>query len=110
MGMNKHLYLGPYIECPHYERSPWRYDIVGDEMSDVDTGDESILVLIPNVTRDGSPDREIDWDCTWQVDLQKVDMAAEMNWLRNAFAVEIAALEKAYGSVTFRWGLLQEYS
>jgi len=41
MGMNKHLYLGPYVECPCTDRSPWRYDIVGDEMSDMDTGDES---------------------------------------------------------------------
>ena len=79
-------------------------------MSDMDTGDESVLVLIPNVSREGEPDREIDWDCTWQVDLQKVDMAAEMDWLRDAFAVEISALEKTHGSVTLRWGLLQKYS
>jgi hypothetical protein len=79
-------------------------------MSDIETNDHSVILLIPNVTRHGDPGRKIDWDGAWQVDLQSVDMVAEMNWLRSAFSDEIAALEKAYGGVKLRWGLLQEWS
>lgn len=110
MGIRRRNYLGPYIECLRGKDSPHRYDLVDDEMSDVDIGDESKLFLIPNVSREGEPSREIDWDGAWHFDLQGVDMAAEINWLRSAFAVGIAAIEKAYDKVVLRWGLIQEWS
>ena len=107
MGSELQTYLGPYVECPRVAESPWRYDVVEDEMFDISTSDKSKLFLAPNVKREGYPRRDIDWDDAQCIDLQSVNPAAEMAWLRDAFAVEIAALEKAYGNVTMRWGLCQ---
>jgi hypothetical protein len=107
VGIELCMYLGPYVECPRTAGSPHRYDIVEDEMFDISTGDKLRLYFAPNVWRDGYPRNGVKWDDAVCFDLQDVSPADEMAWLRSAFAVEIAALEKAYGAVTFRWGLCQ---
>lgn len=105
MGIKLHSYLGPYIECPYGPNSPHRYDVVDDMLFTIDSDDQDKLYLAPNVRRDGDPRPDVDIDEAGMLDLQGVKPAAEIEWLKTAFAPEIELLRKAYGDVKFHWGL-----
>ena len=99
--------IGPVLVKFQSRNSP--FHVIGESLAEIDTDEPGIFYLMPNVTRPGQPRRTLHLDHTDEVhlNLQSVDMQAEVNWLITAFADEMQALVKAYDIVTVKWGLHQ---
>lgn len=106
MGIKLSTYLGPYIECKRDARSMSIYDVIGESLRRVSTNGPH-LYLAPNVRRAGEPPDRSMRDDRAPVDMQNTNIEVELRWLRDVFAVEISALENAYGEVDICWGLCQ---
>ena len=69
---------------------------------------------LPNARRPGKPKREgvadIDRYDEVVVDIQNVDVKAEIEWFRTAYAPELQKLEEAFGNLTVGWGFIQWFS
>jgi hypothetical protein len=106
MAIQLKTYLGPYIECKRDKCSISIYDIIDESLRRTSFNGPHYY-LIPNVSRIGEPPDRSMRDDGAPIDMQNTNIEAECEWLRDAFAVEIAALEKAYGKAEIRWGLCQ---
>ncbi len=87
-----------------------RYDVVGDELFDINSEDnQELLWLAPNSRRKGDPRPDFDDDGEIHLDLRKTNAEAEMAWFKDAYAKELKKLEAAYATVTVKWGLHQYF-
>lgn len=88
---------------------PDRYDIVGDELFEINTTARDVLYLAPNVRRKGDPRPDFDDDDAFHLNLVEVEPEQEMAWFMDAFAKELRKLEAAYATVVVKWGLHQYF-
>ena len=111
MSSHKHVYLGPYFECPYKMGSSIPpYDIVGDALCNLSTRTDR-LWLAPNVARPGDPRVKIENTEGEEIHLNLTHVlpGIEVRWLMEAFAPEMEQLSIAYGEVLVKWGLHQYF-
>lgn len=107
MGMDKHLYLGPYYECRYpakAKRIPEVYEIVDEALSEHCRPTGGVSYLTPNQRRKGDPNYKVNEDEETHIDLAALNTAADMAWLAEAYAPEVAKLEKHGFTLTLKWG------
>ena len=69
----------------------------------------NVIYLAANVKRKGDPRPHLDGGEDLHLDLTTVDMAAEIEWFKTAFAKELKKLESVYANVVVKWGFHQYF-
>lgn len=113
MSTHKSYYLGPWIEVRKKGKKKALYfDEVLEEdvLFELDAADD-VFRLAPNVRRAGDPNRDIDGDDAFALELSSVSPNQEKTWLETAFANELSALRAAFGekNVMLGWGLVMRW-
>lgn len=86
------------------------YDLVGDTLAGRSKNHGGLLVtwVLPNESRPGAT-KEF-WkrfeDPEGAYDLVGIDMKIEMDWFKTAYENELAKIERAYGNLAIRWGIV----
>lgn len=112
MGMNKRLYLGPYVKCNRMQAGVFVAEILNEVMFTIrgEDGDESSVLLAPNVSRGNDPRPDFDDESAFGLELSGNAPMIEMEWLKQMFAPEIKKLVEVCESVEIKYGLHQFYS
>lgn len=115
MGANHHIHIGPVAIvddlckdwCDFTEEHGEGLSMFYDGNGGLPSGRRFIVA---NVPYEGAPSiPRNDGLCGW-FSVDKVDTAAEIAAFKKAFAVELAAMAKAYGPVSVEWGVLGGWS
>lgn len=112
MSIQQNLYLGPFAEVP-VAPSEFGEDFAerfeGRLRSNSKVSGPARICLMPVCDGIGSPPRECyDWGpCVTEVDVEGIDRAAEVRWLLEEYAAELAELAARMGEPpVVRWGLI----
>lgn len=91
-------------------------DLIGETnealrpLAQVDEEERRTWRLVPNSTRDGGPERMTEWEARCAlgltVDLDNVAVAKEKEWLRFTYGPELSRLEKLFGNLDVKWGMI----
>lgn len=102
------------------------YDLFGDNLASTNSCSAPLIeeehvngetfkvrkyCYVPNAKREGRPQRMMNLDVkdNYKEDWTDVDIHAEMQWFKTAYADEIKKLEEAYGEVKIKWGMHRWY-
>ena len=105
------MYLGPYVEHDYTDASVDFFDAYEEMHEALHTGEphDGKLVWVRNKRRVGEAELG-SLDDAGEMDLSRVRQWAEIEWFRRAFAEDLKVLEKHYGTLTFKWGLVRWWS